>query len=63
MDNKSYDQLLIMQETIDTNIQDSNDKMKKLTADDVWEPHNGNSSNWLVSQYILTYLCATSALS
>ena len=35
MDNKSYDQLLIMQETIDTNIQDSNDKMKKLTADDV----------------------------
>ena len=29
----------------------------------VWEPQNGNAGNLLVSQYIFTSLCATSALS
>ena len=33
MNNKSDDQLLTMQATIETNRQDSDDKMKKLTED------------------------------
>ena len=33
MDNKSYEQLLIIQATIDSNMQDCYEKMKNLTAD------------------------------